>query len=63
MKVGDRVVTKRHGAGVIVRIDHYSRVNGGTNQYGIELDDKDQFFYSPAYFWPNELEAESKEQS
>jgi len=62
MKEGDRVMTERHGAGVIVKIEHHSRIHGGTNYYGVELDDKSQFFYSPVYFWPKELTPASSPQ-
>lgn len=50
--VGSRVMTL-HGAGTVVSVEFYSRLNGGTNQYCVRLD-KSPFFYEVAVYWPNE---------
>ena len=53
MKIGDRVDTE-HGPGEIVDVEHYSRINGGINRYGVKLDSS-PFFYPVAYYWPAEI--------
>lgn len=53
MKLGDRVTTE-HGDGAIIDVEHYSRIDGGINRYGVELD-SNPFFYPVAYYWPKEI--------
>lgn len=53
MKLGDRVTTE-HGDGTVVDIEHYSRIDGGINRYGVQLDSS-PFFYAVAYYWPKEI--------
>lgn len=55
MHKGDRVQTP-HGPGTVEDIEHYSRIDGGTNRYGVRLD-KTPFFYAVAYYWPTEVQA------
>jgi hypothetical protein len=55
MRVGDKVQTP-HGAGEIVDIEHYNRIDGGTNRYGVKLE-RSPFFYDVAYYWPKEVTA------
>ena len=55
--IGDRVVTL-HGNGEVVNIEHFSRIDGGTNRYGVKLD-KSPFSFDVAGYWPNEITASS----
>lgn len=55
MKLFDIVVTP-YGIGEIVDIEHYNRLDGGTNRYGVKLENN-PFSYSPVYFWPKELQS------
>lgn len=54
MKIGEVVTTKEFGCGVIVAIEHYSRIDGGTNRYGLHLENN-PFLYEDVFFWPHEL--------
>jgi hypothetical protein len=56
--IGARVLTP-NGIGVIKDIEHYSRVDGGINRYGVELK-QNPFFYPVAYYWPHEVSALAK---
>ncbi|MCI2811306.1 hypothetical protein [Eoetvoesiella caeni] len=53
MKIGDHCNT-RYGAGEIVHIEHFSRINGGLNRYGLKLVNN-PFKFEPVYFFPEEL--------
>ena len=53
MKVGDRVATP-DGEGTIVDIEHYSRIDGGINRYGVKHDEQ-QFSFPVAYYWLKEI--------
>lgn len=55
MEVKDRVSTP-DGPGTIEHIEHYSRLDGGTNRYGVRLDTS-PYSYPVAYYWPNEIVA------
>ncbi len=54
MKIGEVVTTKEFGRGVIVSVEHYSRMDRGTNRYGLRLDNN-PFLYDDVFFWPHEL--------
>lgn len=62
MKIGEVVTTKEFGRGVIVAIEHYSRVDGGTNRYGLRLDNN-PFLYDDVFFWPHELQSEAGDET
>lgn len=47
-------VTTPDGEGIIVDIEHYSRLEGGINRYGVKLA-KSPYFYEVAYYWPKEI--------
>ena len=53
MKIGQEVFTP-FGTGAIIDIEHYSRIDGGTNRYVVEVDSK-QAPYNPMAFWPDEI--------
>lgn len=53
------VVFTPNGKGIIKDIEHYSRIEGGINRYGIELE-QSPFFYPIAYYWPHEVSALAK---
>jgi hypothetical protein len=53
MNIGDEVNTL-NGRGRIEAIEHYSRIDGGTNRYGVRLD-KSPFSYPVAYYWPKDV--------
>lgn len=53
IKDGARVWTK-HGSGVVVGSEFYSRNAGGTYRYGVELKDN-PFPYPVAYYWDYEI--------
>jgi hypothetical protein len=60
--IGSRVMTL-HGSGTVDSVEHYSRVNGGTDRYCVLLD-KSPFCYEVASYWPHEchlLEGETGE--
>lgn len=52
-KVGDKVMTL-HGEGTIEGIEHFSRINGGTDRYSVRLKHS-PFFYPVAGYWPDEI--------
>jgi hypothetical protein len=53
IEIGRRVTTE-YGAGEVVDIEHYSRIDGGVYRYGVRLD-RQRFFYPVAYFWREEI--------
>lgn len=53
MMVGERVETP-DGTGLVVDVEHYSRIGGGIDRWGVRLDVK-RYDYDVAYYWPNEL--------
>ena len=53
MKIGDRVKTK-DGEGIIVDVEHYNRLNGGINRWGIKLD-VDRYSHPTVYYFENEI--------
>lgn len=53
LKIGSRVETP-HGEGVVEDIEHYNRIDGGTNRYGVRLD-VSPFPFPVAYYWPREV--------
>lgn len=55
MKIGQRVSTP-HGPGVIEHIEHFSRIDGGTNRYGVRLV-ASPFSFPVAAYWPKEVQA------
>lgn len=50
----DQRVNTPDGPGTITDVEHYNRLEGGTNRYGVTLDTA-RFFYPVAYYWPKEL--------
>ncbi len=50
----DHRVNTPDGPGTVTDIEHYNRLDGGTNRYGVTLDVA-RFFYPVAYYWPKEL--------
>lgn len=53
MKIGDKVLTI-DGEGVIVDIEFYSRIDGGTDRYGVKLN-VNIYSYPVAYYFPNDI--------
>lgn len=53
MKIDDKVITV-DGEGIIVDIEFYSRIEGGTNRYGVKLN-VNKYSYPVAYYFPTDL--------
>lgn len=54
MNINDKIMTP-NGAGIIINIEHYSRLGKGYNKrYGVELE-INPFDYSPVYYFEKEI--------
>jgi hypothetical protein len=53
LNIGQPLITI-DGPGILEAIEHYNRIDGGTDRFGVRLETQ-KYAYPVSYYWPHEI--------